>query len=77
MVGKGWSGLNKKTIVILVSGRGTNLQAIIDATQSNVIPGKISLVISDIPEAYALVRAQKANIPTLVLDYKSFMKPSF
>ena len=72
MVGKGWSGLNKKTIVILVSGRGTNLQAIIDATQSNVIPGKISLVISDIPEAYALVRAQKANIPTLVLDYKSF-----
>ncbi|NLJ37742.1 MAG: phosphoribosylglycinamide formyltransferase [Candidatus Atribacteria bacterium] len=62
----------EKNIVVLVSGRGTNLQAIIDATQSGFIPGKVSLVISDNPNAFALVRAQKAKIPTFVLDYKSF-----
>ncbi|HAX98204.1 MAG TPA: phosphoribosylglycinamide formyltransferase [Candidatus Atribacteria bacterium] len=64
--------MNEKNIVVLVSGRGTNLQAIIDATQSGYIPGKISLVISDCPDALALIRAQKAKIPTLVLDFKSF-----
>jgi len=64
--------VNEKNIVVLVSGRGTNLQAIIDATQSGYIPGKISLVISDCPDALALIRAQKAKIPTLVLDFKSF-----
>ena len=64
--------MNEKNIVVLVSGRGTNLQAIIDATQSGYIPGKISLVISDCPDALALIRAQKANIPTLILDFKSF-----
>ncbi len=64
--------MNEKNIVVLVSGRGTNLQAIIDATLSGFVPGKVSLVISDIPDTYALIRAQKANIPTLVLDYKRF-----
>ena len=64
--------MSEKTIVVLVSGRGTNLQAITEATQSGFIPGRISLVISDIPEAYALVRAQKAMIPTLVLDHQTF-----
>ncbi len=64
--------MNEKNIVVLVSGRGTNLQAIIDATQSGFIPGKITLVISDNPDAFALIRAQKAKIPTLVLDFKSF-----
>ncbi|MDI9593741.1 MAG: phosphoribosylglycinamide formyltransferase [Atribacterota bacterium] len=62
----------EKNIVVMASGRGTNLQAIIDATQSGFIPGKITLVISDNPDAFALIRAQKAKIPTLVLDFKSF-----
>ncbi len=61
-----------KKIVVLVSGRGTNLQALIDASRSGFIPGTISLVISDNPAAYALRRAQEAGIPTLVLDYQSF-----
>jgi phosphoribosylglycinamide formyltransferase-1 len=64
--------MNENNIVVLVSGRGTNLQALIDATQSGYIPGRISLVISDTPGAYALVRAQKASIPILALDYHSF-----
>jgi phosphoribosylglycinamide formyltransferase-1 len=62
----------EKNIVVMASGRGTNLQAIIDATQSGFIPGKITLVISDNPDAFALIRAQKAKIPTLVLNFKSF-----
>jgi phosphoribosylglycinamide formyltransferase-1 len=62
----------EKNIVVMASGRGTNLQAIIDATQSGFIPGKITLVISDNPDAFALIRAQKVKIPTLALDFKSF-----
>jgi len=69
---RGWNGVNEKTIVVFVSGRGTNLQAIIDATQTGVIPATISLVISDVPGAHALTRADKAGIPTLVLDYCTF-----
>lgn len=62
----------KKKVVVLVSGRGTNLQALIDASRSGFIPGEISLVISDNPQAQALRRAQEAGVPTLVLDYRSF-----
>lgn len=64
--------MSDKKIVVLVSGRGTNLQALIEATQSGYIPGKISLVISDNPQALALERARKASIPTLILDYHTF-----
>ena len=64
--------MSDKKIVVLVSGRGTNLQALIEATQSGYIPGKISLVISDNPQALALQRARKASIPTLILDYNTF-----
>ncbi|MDI9607095.1 MAG: phosphoribosylglycinamide formyltransferase [Atribacterales bacterium] len=64
--------MNDKQIVVLVSGRGTNLQALIETTQNGYIPGKISLVVSDNPQAFALERARRASIPTLVLDYDSF-----
>ena len=64
--------MSDKKIVVLVSGRGTNLQALIEATQSGYIPGEISLVISDNPQALALERARKASIPILVLDYNTF-----
>ncbi len=58
-------------IAVLVSGSGTNLQAIIDAVKSNYIKAKIALVLSDNKEAYALERAKKAGIETLFLDPKS------
>ncbi len=61
-----------KRIVVLVSGRGTNLQALIEATQSGYIGGEIVLVVSDNPQAYALRRAQEAGIPATVLDYGLF-----
>ncbi|MGQ9621876.1 MAG: phosphoribosylglycinamide formyltransferase [Candidatus Caldatribacteriaceae bacterium] len=62
----------KKRIVVLVSGRGTNLQALIEASRSGFIPGEISLVVSDNHQAYALRRAEEAKISTLALDYQSF-----
>lgn len=56
--------MNKK-IAVLVSGGGTNLQALIDAEKSGIIKnGKISLVISNVSGAYALERAKNANIKT-------------
>ena len=59
-------------IAVLCSGSGTNLQAIIDAVKSGYIKSNLAVVISDNPDAYALVRAQKAKIETLVIDKKGF-----
>lgn len=58
-------------IAVLVSGGGTNLQALIDACNNGIIKsGKISIVISSNPNAYALQRAQNANIQTAVVSKK-------
>lgn len=59
-------------IAVLVSGSGTNLQAIIDSVKSGYIPAEIALVISDKKKAFALERARKAGIETVVLDKKDF-----
>jgi phosphoribosylglycinamide formyltransferase-1 len=57
---------------VLISGGGTNLQAIIDAIESNRLDAKIAVVLSNRADAYGLVRAQKHGIPTEVLDHKKF-----
>lgn len=58
----------KTRIAVLVSGGGTNLQALIDAEKSGIIKsGKIRLVVSDNPEAYALKRAELAGIPAVYI----------
>ena len=55
-------------IAVLVSGGGTNLQALIDAQEAGILhSGKIALVVSNAAGAYALERAKKANIPGLTL----------
>lgn len=62
-----------KNIIVLVSGGGTNLQALIDAEKSGIIKnGKITCVISSNPEAYALKRAENNNIPTRVIPRKNY-----
>lgn len=59
---------NKAEIAVLVSGGGTNLQALIDAQQSGIInSGRIALVVSNNSSAYALTRAENAGIPTAVV----------
>ena len=62
-----------KNITVLVSGGGTNLQALIDAEKSGIIKnGKITRVISSNPDAYALTRAKNADIKTDVVSRKDF-----
>ena len=60
--------MSKAKIAVLVSGGGTNLQALIDAQSRGEIPhGEITLVISNKADAYALERAAKAGIPAVVI----------
>lgn len=64
----------RKKIVVLVSGGGTNLQALIDAQNRDELGGgKITCVISSRPDAYALVRAKENGIPTRVIPRKAFL----
>jgi phosphoribosylglycinamide formyltransferase-1 len=63
----------KKRIAVLVSGGGTNLQALLDAEEAGLIPhGEISLVISNNPNAYALERAKKFGVPGAVITRKEY-----
>ncbi len=59
-------------IVVLISGSGSNLQAIIDAVQNGSIHGHIAAVISNRPDAFGLRRASEAGIPTRVLDHSLY-----
>lgn len=59
-------------LAVLISGSGSNLQAIIDACRDENFPAEIKVVISSTPDAYGLERAKKAGIPTLGLNYKAF-----
>ena len=59
-------------IGILASGRGTNLQAIIEAVEEGRIEGEISIVVGDNPDAYALKRAKQHNIETQYIDFNKF-----
>ncbi|BAE51651.1 phosphoribosylglycinamide formyltransferase [Paramagnetospirillum magneticum] len=62
----------KKKVGVLVSGRGSNLQALLDACADPSFPAEIALVISNVPGVYALERAAKAGVPTLTIPHKGF-----
>jgi phosphoribosylglycinamide formyltransferase-1 len=66
--------VKKIRIGALISGGGTNLQAIIDACQSGTIDGHMVFVGSDNAKAYGLERARKNNIATFVVDYDSIIR---
>ena len=59
-------------IAVLISGRGSNLQALIDACQGEDFPAEIVLVVSNKADAFGLERAAQAGIPTQVLNPKNF-----
>jgi phosphoribosylglycinamide formyltransferase-1 len=61
-----------RNIGVLISGRGSNLQSIIDAVADGRLDARIALVISNKADAYGLERARNAGIETLVLDHKAF-----
>jgi formyltetrahydrofolate-dependent phosphoribosylglycinamide formyltransferase len=72
----GTSKVRPKRLVILISGSGTNLQAIIDACKNGILNAKVSLVISNRKAAYGLERAEQANIPTLYFPLKPYTDAS-
>jgi len=70
--------LSRLNIAVLISGGGSNLQALIDATLQGTINGKIAVVISDKENAYGLQRAKNHNIEAIAINKKSFdTKTSF
>jgi phosphoribosylglycinamide formyltransferase-1 len=63
----------KKTRVgVLISGRGSNLQALIEAGKTRGFPAEVVLVVSNVPKAQGLARAEAASIPARTIDHKSF-----
>ncbi|MBR3642016.1 MAG: phosphoribosylglycinamide formyltransferase, partial [Parasporobacterium sp.] len=63
----------KARVAVLVSGGGTNLQAIIDAEKSGIIhSGMVALVVSNNENAYAVKRAEQAGIPSRILLRRDF-----
>jgi phosphoribosylglycinamide formyltransferase 1 len=57
---------------VLISGRGSNLQALIDASENPDFPAEIAVVISNVANAAGLERAKQAGIPTLVVPHKEY-----
>lgn len=64
--------MNKIKVAVLISGRGSNLRALVNACKDDEFPAEISLVISNKEEALGLKFAQENNIKTAFIDHKSF-----
>ena len=64
----------KTRIAVLISGSGTNLQSIIDRSESGDLPARVACVISDKEKAFGLERARKHGIPALFVNPKDFAK---
>jgi phosphoribosylglycinamide formyltransferase-1 len=62
----------KKRVAILISGRGSNMTALIEAAKANDYPAEIVLVISNLPDAAGLERARQDGIATALVDHKPF-----
>ncbi|HSQ78923.1 MAG TPA: phosphoribosylglycinamide formyltransferase [Nitrospirota bacterium] len=64
--------MKKVKLAVLVSGRGSNLQAVIDNIEKGTLSAELAVVISDQADAYALERARKHNIPAVHVSAKGF-----
>ncbi len=62
----------KLKVGVLISGRGSNLQALIDACGDESYPAEIALVLSNVADAAGLKRAEAKDIPTTVIDHKAY-----
>lgn len=62
----------KKRVAVLISGRGSNMTALIEAAQAKDYPAEIVLVVSNRPDAAGLARAREAAIATAVVDHRPF-----
>ncbi len=59
-------------VAVLISGRGSNLQALIDACARDDFPARLTVVISNNPDAYGLERAKAAGIPTAIVNHRDY-----
>jgi phosphoribosylglycinamide formyltransferase-1 len=66
--------MTRKRVAILISGRGSNMVALIEAAKAHDYPAEIALVVSNVPDAGGLSRARDAGIPTEIIDHKPFGK---
>jgi phosphoribosylglycinamide formyltransferase-1 len=64
--------MSKRRVAILISGRGSNMAALIEAAKQADYPAEIVLVISNNPDAAGLVRARDADIPTAIVDHRPY-----
>ena len=64
--------MNRKRVAVLISGRGSNMAALIEAARAATYPADIVRVISNRPDAAGLARAQAAGIPTAVIDHCAY-----
>ncbi len=70
--------MKPRKLGVLVSGNGTNLQALLDAQARGALaPGEIAVVISNLPEVHALERAAKAGVPAVVIPHKGLAREVF
>ena len=65
--------MSRVKIGVLISGGGTNLQALIDNTSNGNLNGEIKLIISNKEDAYGLVRGKMAGIETLYINPKDYL----
>ncbi len=65
-------GQAEKNIVILISGRGSNMEVFLDASDQGRLAGRIAKVISNRPEALGIATAQKRGVPTAIIDHQKF-----
>jgi phosphoribosylglycinamide formyltransferase-1 len=66
--------MSKKRVAVLISGRGSNMMTLIDAAKAKDYPAEIVLVLSNLPDASGLTRAQQAGIASVVIDHRPFGK---
>jgi phosphoribosylglycinamide formyltransferase 1 len=64
--------MSRKRVGVLISGRGSNLQALMNACRQRDFPAEIALVVSNVPQAQGLLRAEEALISTLTINHKSY-----
>jgi phosphoribosylglycinamide formyltransferase 1 len=62
----------KKRVAVLISGRGSNMEALIAAAAGDLYPAQIVVVLANRPDAPGLVRAAAAGVPTVVVDHRAF-----
>jgi phosphoribosylglycinamide formyltransferase-1 len=66
--------MSRKRVAVLISGRGSNMTALIEAAEAEDYPAEIALVLSNMPDAPGLARARASGIATVVVDHRPFGK---